>query len=66
MTATENVLVGLHHTFRSNVLDVMLHTPRYRREERRGLVQRADRRTESVFVARPRHAFGKCIKQGDS
>ncbi len=34
MTATENVLVGLHHTFNSNVLDVMLQTPRYRREER--------------------------------
>ena len=34
MTATENVLVGLHHTFESNVLDVMLHTPRYMREER--------------------------------
>jgi branched-chain amino acid transport system permease protein len=34
MTATENVLVGLHHTFRSNVADVMLQTPRYRREER--------------------------------
>lgn len=33
MTATENVLVGLHHTFRSNVLDVMFHTPRYRKEE---------------------------------
>ncbi|MFZ4874354.1 ABC transporter permease subunit [Janthinobacterium sp. Mn2066] len=33
MTATENVLVGLHNTFESNVLDVMLHTPRYRREE---------------------------------
>ncbi|MEC5216205.1 branched-chain amino acid transport system permease protein [Actimicrobium sp. GrIS 1.19] len=32
MTATENVLVGLHNTFRSNVLDVMLHTPRYKRE----------------------------------
>jgi branched-chain amino acid transport system permease protein len=34
MTATENVLVGLHHTFKSNVVDVMLQTPRYRREER--------------------------------
>jgi len=33
MTATENVLVGLHHTFRSNVLDVIFNTPRYRREE---------------------------------
>jgi branched-chain amino acid transport system permease protein len=34
MTATENVLVGLHHTFASNTLDVMLQTPRCRREER--------------------------------
>ena len=34
MTATENVLVGLHHTFRSTVLDAMLHSPRYVREER--------------------------------
>ncbi|MBC3920685.1 branched-chain amino acid ABC transporter ATP-binding protein/permease [Undibacterium sp. CY18W] len=34
MTATENILVGLHNTFRSNVLDVMLNTPRYQREER--------------------------------
>jgi branched-chain amino acid transport system permease protein len=33
MTATENVLVGLHHTFRSTVADVMLHTPRQKREE---------------------------------
>ncbi|MDQ2823218.1 MAG: branched-chain amino acid ABC transporter ATP-binding protein/permease [Pseudomonadota bacterium] len=34
MTATENVLVGLHHTFQSTVLDAMLHTPRCVREER--------------------------------
>ncbi len=34
MTATENVLVGLHHTFRSTVGDAMLHTPRIVREER--------------------------------
>jgi branched-chain amino acid transport system permease protein len=34
MTATENVLVGLHHTFKSTVFDAMLHTPRYKREER--------------------------------
>ncbi|HZV64542.1 MAG TPA: ATP-binding cassette domain-containing protein, partial [Telluria sp.] len=34
MTATENVLVGLHHTFKSNVADVMLQTGRYRREEK--------------------------------
>jgi ABC-type branched-subunit amino acid transport system ATPase component len=28
------VLVGLHNTFRSNVFDVMIHSPRYLREER--------------------------------
>jgi branched-chain amino acid transport system permease protein len=33
MTATENVLVGLHHTFKSNIVDVTLRTPRYKREE---------------------------------
>lgn len=32
MSATDNVLVGLHHTYKSNILDVMLHTPRYMRE----------------------------------
>lgn len=41
MSATENVLVGLHHTFRSNVLDVMLHTPRYREEEQRARARAA-------------------------
>ena len=33
MTALENVLVGLHHTFRSNLLDVGLKLPRAAREE---------------------------------
>ena len=41
MTALQNVLVGLHHTFRSNFVDVAIGTPRYRREraaaEARGL-----------------------------
>ncbi|MGT2475956.1 branched-chain amino acid ABC transporter ATP-binding protein/permease [Paraburkholderia terrae] len=34
MTALENVLVGLHHTFRSNFADIGLMTTRYRHEER--------------------------------
>jgi branched-chain amino acid transport system permease protein len=34
MTALQNVQVGLHHTFNSNIVDVSLHTPRYRREEK--------------------------------
>jgi len=41
MTATENVLVGLHNTFKSTILDVMLHTPRYKREERAALERAA-------------------------
>ena len=34
MTPIENVLVGLHHTYRSSFLDVVLRTPRLKREER--------------------------------
>jgi branched-chain amino acid transport system permease protein len=33
MTALQNVMVGLHHSFDSHLLDVALHTPRYRRED---------------------------------
>ena len=32
MTALQNVMVGLHHTFASNLLDVALHLPRYKQE----------------------------------
>jgi branched-chain amino acid transport system permease protein len=32
MTALQNVLVGLHHTFKSNLLDVALDTSRYQKE----------------------------------
>jgi ABC-type branched-subunit amino acid transport system ATPase component/ABC-type branched-subunit amino acid transport system permease subunit len=33
MTAIQNILVGLHHTFKSNMLEIALHLPRYKREE---------------------------------
>ncbi len=33
MTALQNVMVGLHHTFNCNLLDVAAHTPRYLRED---------------------------------
>ncbi|HBI82739.1 MAG TPA: ABC transporter [Alcaligenaceae bacterium] len=33
MTALENILVGLHHTFESNLLDVSLHLPKFTNEE---------------------------------
>jgi ABC-type branched-subunit amino acid transport system ATPase component/ABC-type branched-subunit amino acid transport system permease subunit len=41
MTAIENVLVGLHHTYRSNIFDVMLHTPRCRKDKRAARVRAA-------------------------
>ena len=41
MSATENVLVGLHHSFRSHTLDVLLQTPRYRREDAAARAQAA-------------------------
>ncbi|MDE2056235.1 MAG: branched-chain amino acid ABC transporter ATP-binding protein/permease [Betaproteobacteria bacterium] len=44
MTALENVMVGLHHTYRSNLLDVLLQTPRYKREE-----QKARERAASIL-----------------
>jgi branched-chain amino acid transport system ATP-binding protein len=34
MTALQNVQVGLHHTFNSNIVEVALHAPRYKREEK--------------------------------
>ncbi len=33
MTAIENVLVGLHHTYRHSLLDAVFHTPRCRKEK---------------------------------
>jgi branched-chain amino acid transport system permease protein len=41
MTALENVLVGLHHTFESNLVDVMLHTRRHHAEEKRARLEAA-------------------------
>ena len=33
MTAIQNILVGLHHTFKSNMLEIALNLPRYKKEE---------------------------------
>ncbi|MGS0896353.1 branched-chain amino acid ABC transporter ATP-binding protein/permease [Burkholderia stagnalis] len=33
MSALDNVLVGLHQMFDSNLIDVIFHTPRFKREE---------------------------------
>jgi branched-chain amino acid transport system permease protein len=39
MSALQNVMVGLHHTFSSNLIDVALHLPRYLRENRAASVR---------------------------
>jgi ABC-type branched-subunit amino acid transport system ATPase component/ABC-type branched-subunit amino acid transport system permease subunit len=41
MSALDNVLVGLHHTYKSNLLDVILNTPRYQREDKAAREQAA-------------------------
>ncbi|MBU3604054.1 branched-chain amino acid ABC transporter ATP-binding protein/permease [Polynucleobacter sp. AP-Kaivos-20-H2] len=33
VTAIQNILVGLHHTFKSNMVEIALHLPRYKKEE---------------------------------
>ncbi|WP_374625037.1 ATP-binding cassette domain-containing protein [Pandoraea sp.] len=50
MTALENVLVGLHHTFHSTLVDVSLRLPRYKREEA-GARARAMRLLEFVGLS---------------
>ncbi|WP_150558900.1 ABC transporter permease subunit [Pandoraea bronchicola] len=50
MTALENVLVGLHHTFGSTLADVSLRLPRYKREEA-GARARAMRLLDFVGLA---------------
>ena len=41
MTAIENVLVGLHHTYRHNIIDVVFQTPRCKKEKRSAEVRAA-------------------------
>ena len=33
MTALQNIMVGLHHTFKSNLIEIALHLPAYIKEE---------------------------------
>ena len=63
MTALQNVQVGLHHTFRSHLADVALHTPRYRREER-AAAQRALALLEFVGLADLVHEEARNLPYG--
>jgi len=63
MTALQNVQVGLHHTFRSHLVDVALHTPRYRREER-AAAQRALALLEFVGLADLVHEEARNLPYG--
>jgi branched-chain amino acid transport system permease protein len=42
MSVLENVLVGLHHSFRSTLAEVVLHTPGYLRQEARARARAAN------------------------
>jgi branched-chain amino acid transport system permease protein len=63
MTALQNVQVGLHHTFRSHLVDVAVHTPRYRREER-AAAQRALALLEFVGLADLMHEEARNLPYG--
>ena len=41
MTAIENVLVGLHHTFKHNIVDVVCQTPRCNRQRNSAVIRAA-------------------------
>jgi ABC-type branched-subunit amino acid transport system ATPase component/ABC-type branched-subunit amino acid transport system permease subunit len=63
MTALQNVMVGLHHTFRSNLIDVALHTPRYKRENR-GATARGMGLLEFVGLADLAHEEARNLPYG--
>ena len=63
MTALQNVMVGLHHTFRSNLVDVALHTPRYKRENR-GATARGMGLLEFVGLADLAHEEARNLPYG--
>jgi ABC-type branched-subunit amino acid transport system ATPase component len=63
MTALQNVLVGLHHAFRSNLLDVTLGTARYRREDRAG-TERALGLLQFVGLADQAHEEARNLPYG--
>jgi branched-chain amino acid transport system ATP-binding protein len=39
LTAIENVMVGQHHKFKENWMDAIVHSPRYKREEKAAIVE---------------------------
>jgi len=64
MTILENVLVGLHHTFRGNLLHVLFNTPRARREEREARA-RAEALLQFVALGRfPSHQRARNLPYG--
>ena len=63
MTALQNVLVGLHHTFRSNLFGVALTLPRYRRE-RAAAIARAMGLLEFVGLGALAHEEARNLPYG--
>jgi branched-chain amino acid transport system permease protein len=63
MTALQNVMVGLHHSFASNLVDVSLHTPRYKREDA-AATARAQGLLEFVGLANLAHEEARNLPYG--
>jgi branched-chain amino acid transport system permease protein len=63
MTALENVLVGLHHTFKSRLASVALRLPRWRREEQSAR-DRAHALLEFVGLASLAHEEARNLPYG--
>ena len=63
MTALQNVMVGLHHSFESHLLDVALHTPRYKRENS-SATQRATDLLRFVGLADMAHEEARNLPYG--
>jgi branched-chain amino acid transport system permease protein len=63
MTALQNVMVGLHHSFASNLVDVSLHSPRYKREDA-AATARAQGLLEFVGLANLAHEEARNLPYG--
>jgi branched-chain amino acid transport system ATP-binding protein len=64
MSALDNVLVGMHVRLRSNVLDAVLHTPRFNREEREAR-QKALDLLKFVGLAEKHEEWARNLPYGD-
>lgn len=63
MTTIENVVMGLHHTLKETWMDSILHTPRFRAEERSS-VEQATRWLDFVGLRGVANAYARNLPYG--